>query len=579
MSGEGLTLPAAGGISDETVAFAAGLIDRSGKAPVIEAALAHRAGRPRPLPVRAVLTALLSLAPEDRPLFLTEVTRLLSCQISGTSRRMPGITGAITTQLAFLAACRRVRCCFGAICPVMDPSALPENRRLAEQDLKARTRPMTPGQAEAARSRLEAFINALREASVSALTGAERAASDGSAGLDATPVPLFSRGPSRRTGLCASDPDGGWYVREGDHREREDDRGKPLRKISWAPEAAIATTARPPGAPPAHPDLAIGLALARPGQDPGGTGARVLASVSARGHKAGRLGHDRAYTAALPGRFQLPARALGCRPVMDYRIGQPGIQAHTGGAILAEGSWYCPALPEPLITACHPPARPRHHPRPVRPADRRPPPLPAQAQGRPRRRRLPAPVLPGHGQAPRADLPAAPGLADTPRRARQGTPATARTAQDLPPDRDHHRPGHRRPLPPGPALRQPGLARVLRHLAEHHRRPQRPGQRYCSRSPGPARPTPRPRHRPPAGLHRAAAGGRQRAQDPRLAGPDRPRQGSHHPAGTAAAGQPARLPPRRPTSAHPRRHRSSSPSRAKHAPRRPTARQQATGDA
>jgi hypothetical protein len=352
VSGDGLTLPAAGGgISDETVAFAAELIDRSGKAPVIEAALARHTGRPRPLPVRAVLTALLSLALDDRPLFLTGVTRLLFCQINGTSRRMLGVTGAITTELAFLAAYRRVRYCFGAICSVMDPSALPKNRRLAGQDLKARTRPMTPGQAEAARGRLEAFINALLEASVSTLTAAERAAFDGSAGLDATPVPLFSRGPSKRAGLCASDPDGGWYVREGDHREREDDKGKPLRKIAWALEATIATMARPPGAPPAHPDLAIGLAVARPGQDPGGTGARVLASVAARGHKAGWLGYDRAYTAALPGRFQLPARALGYRPVMDYRIDQLGIQANTGGAILVEGSWYCPALPGPLITA------------------------------------------------------------------------------------------------------------------------------------------------------------------------------------------------------------------------------------
>ena len=75
----GLSLPpGGGGIGDEVVAFAAGLIDRSGTAPVIEAALAHRTGRPRPLPVRAVLTALLCLALEDRPLFLTEATRLLS---------------------------------------------------------------------------------------------------------------------------------------------------------------------------------------------------------------------------------------------------------------------------------------------------------------------------------------------------------------------------------------------------------------------------------------------------------------------------------------------------------------------
>jgi hypothetical protein len=355
----GLDIPGPGAAPGaQAVAFAAELIDRSGKAPVIEAALAHRTGRPRPLPVRAVLTALLCLALSERPLFLTEVTRLLFSQLPPASRRLLGVPGTATTERAFKAAYRRVRYCFGQILKVADPSALPKNRRLTQDELKARTKPMTPDQATAARDRLEALVNGLLEASVSVLTEAERAAFDGCTGLDATPVPLFSRGPSRRAGLSASDPDGGWYVREGDHRAREDDKGKPLRKICWALEATIATTARPPGAPPATPNLAIGMAMARPGEDPGGTGARVLASAAARGHKAGWPGYDRACTAALPDRFHLPARALGYSPVMDYRADQLGIQASSGGTLLVEGSWYCPALPEPLITAT---ARLRDH--------------------------------------------------------------------------------------------------------------------------------------------------------------------------------------------------------------------------
>jgi hypothetical protein len=352
MGSGGLDIPGPGSAPDrKTVAFAARLIDRSGQAPVIEAALAHRTGRPRPLPVRAVLAALLCLALDDRPLFLTDATRLLFCQLPAASRRLLGVPGTATTERAFKAAYRRVRYCFHAIASTADPSALPKNRRLTDDQLRARTKPVSPGQATAARDRLEALVNALLEASISVLSGGERAASGGGTALDATPVPLFSRGPSKRTGLSASDPDGGWYVREGDHREREDDKGKPLRKICWALEATIATTARPPRAEPACPNLAIGLALTRPGEDPGGTGARVLASAAARGHKTGWPGYDRAYTQALPQRFHLPARALGYQPVMDYRDDQLGIQANSQGALLVEGSWYCPALPGPLVTA------------------------------------------------------------------------------------------------------------------------------------------------------------------------------------------------------------------------------------
>ena len=259
--------------------------------------------------------------------------------------------GTATTERAFLAAYRRVRYCFHAIVSAADPSPLPKNRRLTAGELKARTKPMTPDQATAARDRLEALANALLEASVSVLTEDERAAFDGGTALDATPVPLFSRGPSRRTGLCASDPDGGWYVREGDHREREDDKGKPLRKLAWALEATIATTARPPHAEPALPEPRD-----RPGHGPARRRPRRHRrpgpGISRRPRPQDRLARlrPRLHPGA-PRPIPPPGPGAGLPPVMDYRDDQLGIQANTGGAILVEGTWYCPALPGPLITA------------------------------------------------------------------------------------------------------------------------------------------------------------------------------------------------------------------------------------
>ena len=534
------------------MAFAAGLIDRSGQAPVIEAALASRTGRPRPLPVRAVLTALLCLALDDRPLFLTEATRLLfqpalpspgpcsaSPAPSATDRGLPGRLPAGPLLL------RRHLLGDGPLGAAEKPAAepaRPHRSHQADDPCPGPGRPRPAGSVHQLPDRSQ-HLRPHR--------GGTRAA-DGCTGLDATPVPLFSRGPSKRTGLSASDPDGGWYVREGDHREREDDKGKPLRKIAWALEATIATTARLPGAPPASPDLAIGLAMTRPGEDPGGTGARVLASVAARGHQTGWLGYDRAYTQALPDRFHLPARALGYTPVMDYRADQLGIQANTGGALLVEGTWYCPALPGPLITAT---AGLRDHAIGRDLYDQQ---IAARCPYQLKRKDGPDAdgyqrlSCPAPGKHPRLICPlrqaslhpatGAPKVLQPP----QEPPKLCRqTAITIPPDAGAR---YRQDLPYGtPAWHAP-----LRHLAQHHRRPQRLHQRPRPPGPRPARPPPRPRHRRPVHLHRPAADGRQHPQDPRLAGPHRPRQGPHHPpAGTAAPGEPARLPPRRLTAQAP----------------------------
>ncbi|MFJ6618942.1 hypothetical protein ACIQOW_15365 [Kitasatospora sp. NPDC091335] len=54
---------------------------------------------------------------------------------------------------------------------------------------------------------------------------------------------------------------------------------------------------------------------------------------------------------ALPEAFHIPVRDLGYRPIWDYRIDQLGIQGSHTGALLIDGTWYCPDLPQPLTTA------------------------------------------------------------------------------------------------------------------------------------------------------------------------------------------------------------------------------------
>ncbi len=341
-------------ISDQDVAATVALLEDSGVAGWIEGELCarrRRPGRPRQLSVLALLTALLLLAIDDRALHLSAATDVLYLRISDAAKVTLGVRGTVSDRAVFLARYRQVRYLFASLCSVLDPSGLVKNRRLDMVEFARRCRTVSDEEAAASRARLELFMGHLLSASVATFDeGAARPAL--AYGLDATPVPLFSRGPSRRAGLCASDPDGAWYVRDGDHREREDHKGRPRGRVAWALELTALTTAAPvPGTLGAYPNLIVGLALDRPGIDPGGTAVRVCKGALARGFSPGPLGVDRAYSAAFATRFHLPVRAMGFEPVMDYRIDQLGRQANSQGALMVEGTWYCPSMPEALVNA------------------------------------------------------------------------------------------------------------------------------------------------------------------------------------------------------------------------------------
>ncbi|MGW3368722.1 hypothetical protein ACWDOR_37885 [Streptosporangium canum] len=60
---------------------------------------------------------------------------------------------------------------------------------------------------------------------------------------------------------------------------------------------------------------------------------------------------DRAYTDQRPAHFAQPARELGYRLALDYKVDQPGMQGSAHGALLIDGSLACPLIPDRLAMA------------------------------------------------------------------------------------------------------------------------------------------------------------------------------------------------------------------------------------
>ncbi len=450
-------------VSDEAVSFAIDVVDASHVATRLEALLVQPTGRPRTLPLRAVLVALVLLALDDRALHLKAATRTLY-SLAPRWRDELGVHGEVHDEVSLLARYRCVRYLFHRMLSVMDPSTQVKNRVVAQGVLDAMAITMDESEIAVRRQRLEGVVNDLLEASVAVCAPEELAGFDGSIGLDATVVPLIARGPSSRAGTCSSDPDGGWYVREGDHRDVVGPKGKKLRKLFWAQEATIVTMGRSPGSAPTYPNLVLAALLTRPGEDPGASAVRLLGSLRARGYRAGFVGADRGYTQVRPERFHLAARALGYRVVMDYKESELGRQANSDGAVLVE----------PLLLPSHARGPGRGQRRLATRGHRRRDPRRApggksvlaptpQADLGPRRLRA---LLLSRSRGSPALCTARRFGRPQPRRDPGPAPSRA-TRQGVHTVVDHHRPRRGGSLSPGAGLRIAAVGAHLRHLPQH----------------------------------------------------------------------------------------------------------------
>lgn len=357
-------------IRDDDVARAAEVIERAGLLQrIVEWEAADRrgpGGAPRTFEVDALLVGLLLCAWFGLPMTALAVRDVLFRQVSDEGRRLLGVPEPPHPDdiNAWKANYRNVRYRFHRLVALMNPSPLPKNRVIPGDEFETLCEPDTPEHAAARAVRYERlawFCNQLLQASFEMVPREVRRRWRGSVGLDATPVNAFAsfdkrargKGPRSAQQLLrsSSDPDAGVYTRTGDHNGDNAARGAPT--LRWAFELSIAVMGRnEPDEPDEFPLLVIGMApLHRPGHDPGRNGIQALNSIVGRGHPAGYLGADRAYSNQVPGNFQLPAAALGYEPVFDYTINQLGIAESYAGAIQVEGGLYCPAMPPDLIEA------------------------------------------------------------------------------------------------------------------------------------------------------------------------------------------------------------------------------------
>ena len=294
------------------------IIDASGTAPRIEAMLPIGV-RARQLLVRTLLLGMLLVLADHRPAHLTRVHRALTALPEDDQRRLGVITDWKNGphQLTY----RQAEYTFGLVAGALakdEPDGLPS--------------PV-----------LQAICDDLLEASV------PEKSKDASASLavDWTDLETFSRPPPAKGGPCA-DPEASWG-----HRKNNLLRSENELFYGYYFSAGIMV---PEENGPAVPELARRAAVSSCRHDPVRAFVPVLTAMPAAGIGLGDILDDSGYAHRDADAWALPLRAAGAQLVQDLHPHDRGPKGTHHGAIIANGSLYCPCTPRTL-TELGPPAR------------------------------------------------------------------------------------------------------------------------------------------------------------------------------------------------------------------------------
>jgi len=287
------------------------IIDASGVAPRIEALLPAGV-RHRQLAVRTLLTGMLLALADRRPAYLTEAHAALTALPAGDQARL-----GVTEEWKH------------------GPHRL--TYRQVEHTSGLVVRALSKDQPDGAPSQALARIcDDLLEASI---PGQYKQASAALA-ADWTDVETFSRPPRHGTTGCA-DPEASWG-------HRTSNLPGPKGEMFYGYYLNAATMTRQEHGP-AIPELARRMTLTACHLDPARALVPVLTRMPAAGIALGDILADSGYAHRDATAWAIPLRAAGAQLIQDLHPSDRGPQGTHEGAIIANGSLYCPATPKTLL--------------------------------------------------------------------------------------------------------------------------------------------------------------------------------------------------------------------------------------
>jgi hypothetical protein len=284
------------------------LLDRCGVVPFVESLL-PRGGRPRQLPARTLLLGILVAAADDRPAHLTRVLAALYALPQADQQRLGVLV--LRRGCQHLLTYRQLTHTMASL-----------RRALASED-------GAPSQD------LCGIVDALVEASI------PQRYKDASPDLAVDWTDLVTFACPGNEDEPSADPDAYWGHRSGGGPGRESE-------MFFGYYLQLAIMVSEVGGPPV-PELCRAMVLTSTRHHPPPRMVELLSRLVASGVTVGDVIADCGYSHSEAASWAVPLRRLGASLVQDLHPHDRGRKGTEAGAVIANGSCYCPATPAELL--------------------------------------------------------------------------------------------------------------------------------------------------------------------------------------------------------------------------------------